>query len=240
MNLSIGCVTDIGYYRNKNQDRVMCKRELLGEHVLAVACVCDGIGSFADSEIASGMMIDGVSAWFDGVIKYFPNVISKSELIEDLDLTLQELNELLYEYRTEQGMEVGCTMSLMLMINYEYYIFHVGDSRVYCLRDKLIQLTQDEVILKQINGRAKTMLVNYVGKNRLLSVNKQYGRASRADMYILGSDGLYELMTYEDVYDMKRYISKDEDAEKVCRILVSLVLSRGEKDNVSCAILQLM
>ena len=159
VNLSIGCVTDIGNYRNKNQDRVMCKREVLGEHVLAVACVCDGIGSFANSEIASEMMINGVSAWFDGVLKYFPNVMGKSELLEDLDITLQELNELVYEHRTERKMEVGCTLSMLLMIDYEYYVFHVGDSRVYCLRDRLLQLTQDEVILKQINGREKTKMV---------------------------------------------------------------------------------
>jgi len=216
----------------------MCKRELLGEHVLAVACVCDGIGSFADSEIASGMMKDGISEWFDGITKYFPHVMDKRGLIEDLDITLQELNELVYEMRTDKGMQVGCTMSLLLMIDYEYFIYHVGDSRVYCFKDKLIQLTQDEVILKQVNGKGKTLLVNYVGKNRVLSVNKQYGRANRGDMFILGSDGLYELMTFEDIYDLKQYTTNDEGTQKVCRILISLVLSRGEKDNVSCAILQ--
>ena len=53
----------------------MCKRKILENHTIAVACVCDGIGSFSESEIASQMMINGINSWFDGIIEYFPKVI---------------------------------------------------------------------------------------------------------------------------------------------------------------------
>ena len=69
MKLNLGCVTDKGKFRSKNQDCIMCKRKILENHTIAVACVCDGIGSFSESEIASQMMISGINSWFDKIMK---------------------------------------------------------------------------------------------------------------------------------------------------------------------------
>lgn len=236
--INMGCITDKGNYRSKNQDRIMCRRELRENSVLAVACVCDGIGSFEESEIASEMMISGVSAWFDGVARYYPKVMSKDGLIEDLEITIQELNELVYEYREENHVDIGCTMSLILMIDFEYYILHVGDSKIYCLNDTFYKMTQDEVMLKQVNGKEKTLLVNYIGKSSSLCVNRQFGQAKRGNLFVLGSDGLFKKLNQEDVYSLSKCMKSDDDVEGLCRKLVALVLKRKETDNVSCAVLQ--
>lgn len=232
--INIGCITDRGNYRTKNQDRIMCKREQKGDNVLAVACVCDGIGSFEMSEIASEMMIDGISAWFEGVVKYYPGVMNKDRLTDDLELTVQELNELIYEYRENHHVDIGCTMSLMLIMDSEYYILHVGDSKIYCLRDTFFKMTQDEVVLKLVDGKEKTLLANYIGKRSSLRMNRQYGTVHSGDLYMLGSDGLFKKLSQGDV----RSEFGNADVEEMCRRLVVMVLERGEKDNVSCGILQ--
>lgn len=238
MNLNRGCITDKGNYRNKNQDRIMCSRKMTDDSVLVVACVCDGIGSFAESEIAADMMITGISNWFDQIVKYYPKVINKDNLVEDLEITIRELNELVCEYRENKHVNIGCTMSLLLMMDLEYFIFHVGDSKVYCLRDSLFQMTRDEVVLKQIDGKEKLALVNYIGKSRQLCINRQNGCAEQNDVYIVGSDGLCKKLLYDDVCDLFQCPRKDIEIEEICQGLAALVMDRGEKDNISCAIIQ--
>lgn len=236
--INMGCVTDRGKYRSKNQDRIMCRWEQKEDTVLAVACVCDGIGSFKMSEIASEMLISGISAWFEGIVQYYPKVMTKNGLIEDLEFTVQELNELVYEYRKSHNVDIGCTMSLLLIIGTEYYILHVGDSKIYRLRNKFCMLTQDEVILKQVEGKEKTLLMNYVGKSRSLCVNKKSGLVKRGDIYILGSDGLFHKLMPYDMRDLSEQLEKNADVDELCNRLLQQVIERGEKDNISCAILQ--
>ena len=231
-------MTDTGNYRSKNQDRIMCSSKQVGDEVLAVTCICDGIGSFKDSEIAAEMMTNGIKNWFDGIVKYYPQVMDKKELIEDLEITIRELNELICEYREEKQNDIGCTMSLMLMIDFDYYIFHVGDSRIYCVRDELLQLTRDEVIMKLVNGKEKKLLANYVGKNKALAICKRNGTGQAGDVYISGSDGLYKCLVYEDVCDLSERLQTNKIAEEACRELIQLVLERGETDNISCSIIR--
>ena len=239
MNISCGCITEKGNYRSKNQDRIMCNCQKVGDNLLAIACVCDGIGSFANSEVASEMMVNGLTKWFAGIVQYYPNVMGKRELIDDLELTIRELNELICQYGKVRKMELGCTMSLIFVMDWEYYIFHVGDSRIYLLQESMFQLTQDEVVLKQESGREKTLLLNYIGKNNCLVLNRQRGSIKRGDTFILGTDGLNKKMTLEDIQNIRTYFRTNEELELECNRLIRTVMEREEKDNVSCGIMQI-
>lgn len=237
MKLNLGCVTEKGDFRSKNQDRIMCKRGEKDGHLLAVACVCDGIGSLSESEMASQMMVDGIENWFDGAIRYYPKVMDREQLIDDLKFTICELNELIYEQREKS---LGCTMSLIMLVDLEYWIFHVGDSCICCLRDMLFKMTQDEVVLRNINGRDKAFLINYIGKDKQLSLNMQHGKIYEQEIFVLGTDGLYKKLTYEDVQGIFEPLSKDDEVESACRKLIDLVMERGETDNISCAVLKVV
>mgnify|MGYP000594607377 CR=1 FL=1 len=69
--------------------------------LFAVGCVCDGIGSFAQSEIAAEMIRVGIERWFLGMEPLYPENIDEESLIDDLDMTIRELNELIWIYRKE-------------------------------------------------------------------------------------------------------------------------------------------
>ena len=236
MKISIGSVTDAGRYRKKNQDRIVAHYKRCNVDDLTVVCVCDGIGSFDNSEIAAEMMTQGITRWFEGIIQHYPSSFQRENLLEDLEITIQELNELIYEYRRMNAEDIGCTMSLLLILNQEYFVFHVGDSRIYCLRDALTQITVDEVSVKESQGKMKSVLANYVGKTEELWMNKFSGEVMEDDLFIAGSDGLYKRMTYEDCFPLKKQITNDKQAVNACVELINMVLDRGEKDNVSCGI----
>lgn len=236
MKVFSGCITDKGNYREKNQDRAVCHVKRIGQSVLAVACVCDGIGSFEKSEVAAEMMTDGITRWFNGIIDYFFHNQDMAALLEDLEVTIRELNELVYIRRREEGTDIGCTMSLLLIANNSYYVFHVGDSRIYCLHDTFYQITRDEVSMSESNGRVKTRLCNYIGKAPELWVNKLSGSVEEGDLFLLGSDGLFKQLTYRDVSVFAGSIANNRQAGKAAEKLLKCVLERGERDNVSCII----
>lgn len=232
-------VTDVGRYRSKNQDRVIYRHMYHGGRAVSIACVCDGIGSFPNSEIAAEMMTNGIDAWFEGVATCFPENINNNDLAADLEATVLELNELVNEYPEQYGEKIGCTMSMMLFIDSEYRLFHVGDSKIFCLGARYEQLTRDEVISKQVLGKEKSYLANYVGKNLTLEMQKLVGSAKRNELFILGSDGLFKKLNADDVELIGRCLDAGRDFNEICRMLINLVLERGEKDNVSCSIVQM-
>lgn len=236
MRVFTGCLTDRGNFREKNQDRAVCfKRK--GSPLLAAACVCDGIGSFEKSEIASQMVADGFGRWFSGIEPLFPGRLGEEAVLEDLEMTIEELNELVWEYRKGSGTEIGCTMSALLLMNESYYVFHAGDSRICQLGDGLRQLTRDEVLMVEEGGRVKPLLANFVGRAETLWLNRLSGPLRPGDQFLVGSDGLFKRLDGREAASCAGRVGSDREAEKACRELVRFVLKRGERDNVSCILL---
>ncbi len=201
------------------------------------ACVCDGIGSFARSEIAAEMVTDGITRWFHGIEPLFPDSMDEEMLLEDLEMTIRELNELVFAFRMKKGIDIGCTMSAMLLINQNYYVFHVGDSRIYHLRDTLSQITRDEVSVVESNGKVRSLLSNFIGKSSNLWMNQFSGMVGEQELFLLGTDGLFKRLKQEEVSSAVKYMKSDAHVQKVCQQLLELVLGRGERDNVSCVLI---
>ncbi len=229
-----GCITDKGSYKKKNQDRAVCHVGGDKKAPWLVACVCDGIGSFAQSEIAAEMVTNGITNWFHGMEKLYPKKLNEDTLLEDLEMTLRELNELVCEYRGENAIDIGCTMSVLLLLGRNYYIFHAGDSRIYLVRGGLYQITRDEVCMVEKDGRMKSLLANYIGRNPQLWMSKLGDAVQEGDMLLMGSDGLFKRLVYKDVADCAGGIKNDKKAQKACEALLQTVMGRGETDNISC------
>lgn len=237
MKAYTGCISDKGNFREKNQDRAVCHMRNKKGFFLAVACVCDGIGSFRESEIAAEMVTDGITRWFQGVKDYFPGAMDEKDVVADLEVTIRELNELVYEYRLNTGTDIGCTMSALLLVNCDYYVFHVGDSRICQVTDNLRQITRDEVSIGEKDGKVKPRLANYMGRARDLWLNRCNGLVKDRDLFILGSDGLFKKLMYEDVSELPRTVRSMRRARQACETLLLRVLERGERDNVSCILI---
>lgn len=236
MKIITGCATNQGRYRERNQDSVICLKENFAERELVVACVCDGIGSLKNSEIAATIMTEGIARWFKGIIKCYPKDMEEDDILEDLEMTIEELNEIVHEERVNRYNEMGCTMSLMFIMNNKYYTYQVGDSRIYSFKEKLTQLTTDDVVIKEVNGKVKKLLSNYIGKTFQLRMSKQQGNIEKEELFLVSSDGVYKRMQTEDLKLLK-VIQQDSIMERECNNLIETIMDRGEKDNLSCAII---
>lgn len=232
------CQSIKGNYREKNQDRALCMTSDRKDRIFAVACVCDGIGSFEMSELASKLVTDGVKNWYLNMEKRF-ELLSLNDLLDDMEETVYELNELVYEYQEQHQIAIGCTMSLMLVVDMRYFIFHVGDSRIYAVEKEMYQLTVDESVQKKKEGTVKSYLSNYMGKAKNLWLNKGEGMIRAGSLYVLGTDGLFKNLQYEDINTLYVKLRTQKEIEIMNNRIVQLVLERGERDNISCILLYL-
>lgn len=238
MKIIAGCATDKGPVRAKNQDRIICNVARIESGTMAVACICDGVGSYEYSEIASEMVTEGIMLWFESILDRRLKGLTEQDLLEDFEATIRELNELVYERKIREQISLGCTMSVLLIVNLNYYIFHVGDSRIYVLKDSFCQITHDEISVSEVDGVLKQRLTNCVGKDKTLWVNRLSGMVETGDVFMLGSDGLFKRLREEDIRERLARLSHDYQARRQCREFIQIVESRGERDNISCAILK--
>lgn len=232
-----GFATDKGQFRKKNQDRVFCQEVNVKQGKIILACVCDGVGSFEFSEQASDIVIRGLRLWMDGLLEDRLMYLSEAELYEDLMLSVTELNELINEKQQKDHIRLGCTMSLLLIINRKYYIIHVGDSRIYNGFLELKQLTADEISISRQDGRKK--LTNCMGLYPNLNMAQLSGKVKKDSIFVLGSDGLFN---YQDISKYSAEIMKVDSSQKMsalCYEFVQRARSAGEKDNISCIIIRI-
>lgn len=235
MKLIGACATDIGTTREVNQDAILYRVAGKGANQFAVLAVCDGIGGLDRGEIASGIVMQGINAWYDDVMTWIDiETMEAAVLYAHLKDMADQLNNAVWEYREENGIHTGTTMSLLMIIRNSYYIIQVGDSRVYSFYEgELYQLTVDASVSRLKDGRMKSYLDNYMGKDSELWFSTACGEIRKDEMFLACSDGLYHRLSQEDVQDLYNSMVNDKKAEAMCEELIKRMMERGERDNIS-------
>jgi len=121
-------------------------------------------------------------------------------------------------------------------------ICHVGDSRVYRIREGAIErLTEDHSLVQQLLREGKIgptdvktfphrhVLTQAVGVSPLIQPTVRLERPQSGDIYLLCSDGIHGVIDDEDILRIIKETSPD--LEKACDTLVNLANERGGRDN---------
>lgn len=146
MNYLTAYYTDQGKRKGMNQDSLLVTRtEYRGQEAL-LAAVCDGMGGLSRGEVASAEAIQSLKEWFH---RYFEELAGQEEfedaLYDSWEGLLQKVHGRLLDYGQHLGARVGTTLTAMLFWKKNYYIAHVGDTRIYEIKDHVVQLTRDQV-----------------------------------------------------------------------------------------------
>lgn len=248
MRYSVVATTDTGTKLSVNQDSYLVKTAHTTLGNVCIALICDGMGGLSEGEKASQAVTSLFDDWF---IKEFKNtedtVVNKSKIDKSIENIFINANNMLLEYGKKKNIRIGTTASVILYIEGEYFIYHVGDTRIYIYSDKLQQLTQDHTLVatKVKNGQLtkqearqsseKNILLQCVGVNNLLEIQKYHGSCSNEDVFLLCCDGLYnnlEEIEIRDVMLTQKCVDKNSMQESVNN-LVTIVKNRGETDNIS-------
>ena len=241
--------TDVGITKKTNQDSLAVKIVDTPEGQVAFAIVCDGMGGLAKGELASKEVIEAFCAWFDE--EFLENILTGSfdegVLIEQWNDIIQKQNRRLAMYGEKNKLQLGTTISAILMLRNEYYIVHVGDSRVYHLTDRLIQLTKDQTLIQREMdaGRLtpeqartdprRSILLQCVGASPVVEPEFTKGDIEKDTVYMICSDGFRHQISEDEIMQkLGPDAAESEDQMKMgCAFLTELVKERRETDNIT-------
>jgi len=245
LQLTAAAQTNKGRVRANNEDAVgsvqptdPAARERKG-FLFAVA---DGLGGLNAGEVASATAIQALLDEY-----YAPSNASRVEpaLRQAVQQANLRVHDLAQKHVEQRGM--GTTLSALALAGATAYIAHVGDSRIYRLRDgKLLQLTQDhsEVaelvrmrIVKPEMARehpSRNVLTRTVGHQLMLRPDFAREPVLPGDIFLLCSDGVWSEIEDDELPELLTCGTPEE----ACARIIDTCLARECGDNVSVAVVR--
>ncbi len=243
--IQFSAVTDPGRVREHNEDAIATNAEA-GLLVLA-----DGMGGYNAGEVASGIAVktvhgllsDAVMREKRGEIETTTGFMRQSIALRD---GVRRANKIIHQTAQSQPQceGMGTTIVAALFWDNRVSVAHVGDSRMYRLRDgELTQITLDHSLLQELVDRGfyseeeaqRSTNRNYVtralGVESQVEVEIQETAVQVGDIYLLCSDGLPDMVEDEDIHLTISTFS--DNLETAAKQLVSLANEHGGRDNIS-------
>lgn len=236
--------SDVGRRRTTNEDSyALCEDEGMG-------MVCDGMGGHERGEIASRTAVEIFSERVSRAWSTLNNPrlkLSKARaMAQDLIVQwTQQANAEIHRMGNPDGktgfkQRMGTTLALVLFVSDFVVVAHVGDSRIYRLRNGAIQqLTEDHVIQAEAKRhpadprppRMRKYVTRSLGTKPSVRPDVQLFEAEADDIYVLCSDGLSDLV---DETEIAEVVERCEyDLRQAARALIDLANKRGGNDNVT-------
>ncbi|HJP65837.1 MAG TPA: Stp1/IreP family PP2C-type Ser/Thr phosphatase [Actinomycetota bacterium] len=232
MRVRAGVKTDVGRFRERNEDAYLVKEPLY--------VVADGMGGHRGGNVASSMAVDVLEQ-----ADLSPDA-PLSVLIDEIKRANQEILERSAADQALRGM--GTTVTAFLTDQDKGYVAHVGDSRAYLLRDGNLQrLTRDHSLVERMveEGRLEpdqarhhpqqNILTRVLGGNDDLEVDDlTVDPIQEGDRVLLCTDGLSHMVDDEVIEGILR---DEEDPQAAADRLVDAAIDAGGDDNVTVIVL---
>ena len=241
--------TDAGETKKVNQDALFVKVVNSPKGKIVFALVCDGMGGLAYGELASKEIVVAFRNWFhNGLIKMVEAAsFSKEKLYSQWNYMVKALNRHLKCYAKRYGKEMGSTLSLLLVYQGNYYICHVGDSRIYWIRNGVKQITTDQTVvaMEMETGKLtleearkdprRSILLQCIGASEQVCPQFESGRLDSPGTFLLVSDGLVHTISENELYESfsSEIVENKEKMTEACGLLVQTARKRGEQDNIT-------
>lgn len=149
MRVIAAAETDAGICKPINQDGYCIKIAQTPAGQVALAAVCDGMGGLEKGELASATAVRAFSAWFDQTLPGLLPELDWMRVSEMWRAMIHDVDVRLHEYGAAHGLELGTTVTAILIYGGKYLIAHVGDTRVYEVGGVLRQLTEDHTVVER-------------------------------------------------------------------------------------------
>jgi protein phosphatase len=251
MKIRYAAKTDVGMKRTHNEDYF----SLIEDEQLFI--VADGMGGHASGEVASKMSAETMSDFYrrtrededatwpfkmDRSLSYIENRLVCSIKLANLRIYEMSIRDIRYK-----GM--GTTIVSTMVCGDKIYVAHVGDSRVYRIRQNEIkQLTRDHSLLEDYkeakpdmteeeerNFPHKNVITRALGMRETVQVDIRGHQIKSGDVYVLCSDGLSGMITDPQIRDLTL---KAKSLERAVAELVDAANRNGGTDNITTLLLQ--
>ena len=236
-------LTHVGMRRSHNEDSIFLFDDI-GLYIVA-----DGMGGHAMGEVASALAVQTISE------ELFSSNQSNSNF--SLVKAVKQANNRIYQYSRERLESVGESGTLMagmgttvvaLFINKETVsIAHVGDSRVYRMRDSRFEvLTTDHSLVSlaaqnrgippiPIRTGFKNVITRALGIEPDVEVDIREDKIIPNDLFLLCSDGLTNMVTDQRIEEI---LNSGISLQTAGETLITEANRNGGKDNISCILVR--
>ncbi|HVK86627.1 MAG TPA: protein phosphatase 2C domain-containing protein [Kofleriaceae bacterium] len=253
MKLTSVARTDVGRKRQINEDSFF-RDDARGFYVVA-----DGVGGHNKGEIASREAVEQLTMWVMGAQRDLDGLVARIEAGD---------TECVWEIRRllESGVKSACymvfgmaeldpekkgmstTLSAVLVRAGLVFAVHVGDSRVYRVRNgNVLQLTEDHTLInyklkhgmmtkaEAEKAQGKNVITRAVGHRDYVQVDTADVDIAPGDRFLLCSDGLHGY--FQDEREVVE-LCGDGSLEECADAAISLANQRGGKDNITAVVIE--
>ncbi len=224
---------DLGYtslagQRPRNEDYcagVTPDGALLENKGMLVA-IADGVGGHAHGREASEYCVRSLLA------DYYSTPDTWS-ITQSLEKVIVSLNRWLYSHsrRARETAGMATTLSAVVFRGRRYAIAHVGDTRVYRLRNsELLLLTKDHV---WVHPEFSNVLARAVGLDANLSIDFTDGELAEDDLFLLASDGVWNVL---DDSSLIKLLESQGSMEDIAARIALAAIQAGSEDNCTALV----
>lgn len=250
--LEVATATDSGMVRTHNEDSITV------DAAIGFVVLADGMGGYNAGEVASGiataMLGTSLKQILDGAEPGRIEPESGETLaVKILKEQITGANTSIYQAAKSQPQYAGMGTTLVVGLFYDNYlsVAHIGDSRLYRLRqDEFKQITRDHSLLQeQIDSGMITEEMARLSQNKNL-VTRALGidpevepeihtyEVEAGDVYLLCSDGLSDMVEDDEIH--LTLSSLQANVQLASQQLVQMANDNGGRDNVSVILVRVL
>ena len=262
VHLLASCESDAGVVRmgEPNEDSALVLLfERVHESIAAPAgvfIVADGMGGHDNGQGASRMTIGIIAERIVRELLMPPLTSEKAgeapkQIDEDTYVALvrgavEDANAALCQTNQRDKSDMGSTLTGFMMVGDHAYIFNVGDSRTYLLRDgNLHQLTTDHSLVGQLVAGGliepddvythpqRSQIYRSIGDKLHVQIDVFKQQVYPGDTLLSCSDGLWEMVRNPQISDL---LANAPDPQAACARLVEAANTNGGEDNISAVV----
>lgn len=239
-------LTDTGKIRDNNEDTFIAQFILNKRYVLA--CVIDGVGGYHGGEVAAAIAREEILKELEK---------NKGDLIPEMIAAFRHANsKILTKKKEDKDYEqMACVATLVVadIQNNQFTYAHVGDTRLYLLRDgSLVKISKDHSFVGYLedSGRlTETAAMKHpkrneinkaLGFNEQIATDDSYIETGQSpflsgDVLLLCSDGLTDLVDKKEITDL---ITNNNSLEQKATALIEAANNNGGSDNVTVVLVK--
>lgn len=225
-----------GAVREANQDSLIVQQALTSRGRVLLAAVCDGMGGEDEGERASGYLTEELIAWFyDSLLRAISKKKPLWSIRHSAERKIYQVQSRIQRYAKRNSLQMGTTLSLLLLWEKKYLLWHLGDSRIYHLhgrktgrrKERMELLTKDHVC-------GSNMLTKCVGSFGFFMPDFKMGAIRSGEGFLLCSDGFWHKIKPGEIEDVlpPEQMTKERCDKRLHELGVA-IMRREETDNLS-------
>lgn len=197
-----------------------------------IACaIADGLSSSNEGKQASQACVTGFMSDYFSTPDSWSVKQSGSKVLTAINTWLHGQS---HQFQ-QAGRGMASTFSAVVVKSTTAHIFHVGDSRIYLLRDgELEPITTDHRIRIDVN---KEYLGRAFGVDYCLDIDYKSLAVQENDVFLLTTDGVHDVLPDKTLKQFLLTGGAGVDLEQLSQQICDEAFAAGSKDNISCQIL---